>query len=180
MTQIINLFGGPGTGKSTIAAGLFYELKRKHINCELPYEYAKQLTWDNSAARMADQLYILAKQHRAIVRSYGKVDYTILDSPILLSLVYKNMYNQGYPVNRYDNINFDNLVVNLFKSYDNINFLLERHTNAFQADGRNETLEQATDLDGRIRKVLEDNNIEFTTLEVGQDTVERICSHIGM
>ena len=27
-TQIINLLGGPGIGKSTIAAGIFYEMER--------------------------------------------------------------------------------------------------------------------------------------------------------
>ena len=30
-TQIINLFGGPGTGKSTIAALVFGELKKKRL-----------------------------------------------------------------------------------------------------------------------------------------------------
>jgi len=36
MSKIINLFGGPGIGKSSIAAGLTYKLKRKHISCDCP------------------------------------------------------------------------------------------------------------------------------------------------
>ena len=33
-TLIINLIGGPGSGKSTTAAGLFYKLKQMGIDCE--------------------------------------------------------------------------------------------------------------------------------------------------
>ena len=43
MSKIINLFGGPGIGKSSIAAGLTYKLKKKHISCDAPYEFPKVL-----------------------------------------------------------------------------------------------------------------------------------------
>ena len=33
--QIINIWGGPGVGKSTAAAGLFYEMKKLQLNVEL-------------------------------------------------------------------------------------------------------------------------------------------------
>jgi len=35
MTLVVNLYGGPGTGKSTTAAATFAELKMAGINCEL-------------------------------------------------------------------------------------------------------------------------------------------------
>ena len=41
MTKIINLFGGPGIGKSTQAAGLYYEMKKLNMNVEMPYEFPK-------------------------------------------------------------------------------------------------------------------------------------------
>ena len=40
-TLIINLIGGPCSGKSTIASGLFYNLKKLGYNCELALEFAK-------------------------------------------------------------------------------------------------------------------------------------------
>ena len=40
-TLIINLIGGPGSGKSTTAAGLFYKLKQMGIDCEMALEFAK-------------------------------------------------------------------------------------------------------------------------------------------
>ena len=30
MSKLVNLFGGPGIGKSSIAAGIFYKLKKIH------------------------------------------------------------------------------------------------------------------------------------------------------
>ena len=38
---VINLYGGPCCGKSTVSAGLFYELKCLGVECELTGEYAK-------------------------------------------------------------------------------------------------------------------------------------------
>jgi len=55
MSTIINLFGGPGIGKSSIAAGLVYKLKRKHISCDAPYEFPKALAWDNNGVAIKDQ-----------------------------------------------------------------------------------------------------------------------------
>lgn len=43
---VINLFGGPSTGKSTTAAEIFVYLKKKKINCEYITEYAKDKTWE--------------------------------------------------------------------------------------------------------------------------------------
>ena len=38
---IINIFGGPGTGKSTLAAYIFHNLKCRHVEVEVVTEYAK-------------------------------------------------------------------------------------------------------------------------------------------
>ena len=44
-TKIINIFGNPGSGKSTIAAYLFTELKSRNIEVELVTETAKDLVY---------------------------------------------------------------------------------------------------------------------------------------
>ena len=36
---VINLIGGPGCGKSTVASGLFYALKKLQVNAELSLEW---------------------------------------------------------------------------------------------------------------------------------------------
>ena len=75
MSKLINLFGGPGIGKSGVSAGITYELKKRHISCNNPYEFPKRLAWDNNIPAIKDQLYVFANQHRGIAESYGKVDY---------------------------------------------------------------------------------------------------------
>jgi len=110
VTKIINLFGGPGVGKSSIAAGLTYKLKKKHISCNNPYEFPKTVAWDNNISAIKDQLFIFANQHRGIAQAYGKVDYIIVDSPILFSIMYNTWYTKGYPAERY-NESFNNMVV---------------------------------------------------------------------
>lgn len=41
--KVINLYGGPGTGKSTTAAMLFAKMKLAGFNCEYVPEFAKDL-----------------------------------------------------------------------------------------------------------------------------------------
>ena len=60
-TKIINLFGGPGCGKSTTASGIFYELKKRGYECELSPEFAKDKVWEDSLRTLDDQIYIFGK-----------------------------------------------------------------------------------------------------------------------
>ncbi len=47
-TLVINMFAGPGAGKSTLAAGTFFRLKCLGVNAEIAPEYAKDLVWEES------------------------------------------------------------------------------------------------------------------------------------
>jgi len=87
--KLINLWGGPGTGKSTTAAGLFSLMKLKGYDVELVPEYAKDLTWEGHHNKLADQNYVFAKQHRRIARLVEHdLDYVITDSPLLFTIYY--------------------------------------------------------------------------------------------
>lgn len=174
MTKIINLFGGPGSGKSTISSGLFYELKRRNISCDNPYEFPKQVAWEKNDSQINDQLFIFANQHRGIVRSYGNVDYIILDSPILLSLAYKNGYESGYPSSLYGS-SFDTMVLDVFNQYENINIFLDRPDD-FQDEGRFQDYRQSLDFDNKIKSIMDKNGIDYRTLKVNDKTIEYILT----
>lgn len=88
MTRIINLYGGPGTGKSTSAAYLFARLKMQGSNAELVREYVKDWAWDGRKVNDYDQIYLLGKQVRRESMLYGKVDDIVTDSPVMLSAYY--------------------------------------------------------------------------------------------
>jgi hypothetical protein len=74
VTRIINLYGGPGTGKSTSAAFLYYLLKNDNVNAELVREYVKDWAWEKRSINTYDQLYLLGKQIRKESLLYGKTD----------------------------------------------------------------------------------------------------------
>ena len=178
MSKIINLFGGPGIGKSSIASGLTYKLKKKHITCDNPYEFPKVLAWDENHSAIRDQLYVLANQHRGIVKSYGKVDYIILDSPILLSLTYRNYYKSTeYPATLYGE-SFDKMVLDTFNQYDNINILLERGEGNHNEKERYQNLEESKQLDKAIELSMIKNNIPYYVAKVGDNTVKDILKII--
>ena len=174
MSKIINIFGGPGIGKSSIAAGMTYKLKRNHISCDQPYEFPKLLAWDDNHSAIQDQLYVLANQHRGIVKSYGKVDYIVLDSPILLSLTYRNYYKgTEYPSSLYGE-SFDKMVLDTFNQYDNINIVLDRADGVHNNDERYQNLEESKELDIVIENSLIENNIPFHKIKVDDGTVDNI------
>ena len=87
-TLVINLIGGPGCGKSTTAAGIFYELKKNGVDCEMSTEFAKDKTWEENQKVLNCQFYISGKQAFRLARVSGKVDVAVTDSPIILGAMY--------------------------------------------------------------------------------------------
>lgn len=176
-TKIINLFAGPGAGKSTIASGLFHEMKKRGISCDAPYEYPKELAWNESYFEVKDQLYVIANQHRGIVRSYGKVEYIILDSPLLLSLIYKNSYTSDYPANLYGD-SFDEFMFELHNKYDNINIFLKRPKTQFEDEGRFHDMSESSNLDFKIINILNGFGVEYMDYLVDDNTVKNILNYL--
>ena len=95
MTTIINLWAGPGAGKSTTAAEVFAKMKAAGLSVELVREYVKNWAWRGEKIGEWDDVYLVAKQLRAESALYGKVDYIITDSPLQLPVVYERKYNPG-------------------------------------------------------------------------------------
>jgi len=178
-TKIINLFSGPGAGKSTIASGLFYELKKRNISCDNPYEFPKELVWEDTGKQIRDQFYVIANQHRRIVRSFGSVDFIIMDSPILLSLIYKNNYTDGYPASLYGET-FDKLIFEIHNTYDNLNIFLNRKNDLFEDVGRYHGNTESNIIDGQIIKLLDNNNINYYSLDVDDSCVKNILKLINI
>lgn len=163
MTKIINFWGGPGLGKSTSAAELFSYMKRKGENVELVTEAIKDYVWEERTTIYTDQLYILAKQNRRIQRLVGKVEYVVTDSPVALSAIYCENYFET----------FIPFVMELWNSYDNINFLLSRDFE-YQPLGRNETEEEAKAIDRRIKKFLIQNKMCYHHIVNAENRLEEI------
>jgi hypothetical protein len=102
------------------------------------------------------------------------VDYIVLDSPILLSLTYRNYYKTDeYPATLYGK-SFDKMVLDIFNQYDNINILLERGDGNHNEKERYQNLEQSKELDSVIQTSLITNDIPYYVVKVGKNSVKNI------
>lgn len=166
MFKVINLFGGPGSGKSTFATYLFAHMKICNYNVELVTEFAKDLVYENQYNILqTDQLYVLANQNRRLQRLLNdkhKVDYVITDSPLILSNIYCILNN--YPFKD----SLSKFTLELFNSYNNINFFLERNEKEFNPNGRIQNLQQSIKIDNLIINHLNENNIPYITIKQHQ------------
>lgn len=172
-TKIINLFAGPGAGKSTTAAGLFYLMKVQHYDVELVTEYAKDLIWEGREdfLRNPDQLYIFSQQYRRVSRLVGKVEYAIVDSPLLQTLIYTPE----------DQLPFLNpLISDIWTKFNNINFVLERNQTTYEENGRVHSKHESILLDSQIKNFLHIYNVPYKCIAVGTDTVATILNEIEM
>ena len=58
-TLLVNLYAGPGAGKSTGAAYIFAKLKTAGVDCEYVSEYAKDRVWQEDQFPLQHcQLYV--------------------------------------------------------------------------------------------------------------------------
>lgn len=171
--KIINLFGGPGTGKSTTAAGLFHQMKCAGLEVELVQEYAKDMVWEHRHNILEDQIYIFAKQQRRISRLKGhNLDWVITDSPIPLGLVYTNPEQLTQT--------FNQLVMQVFNTYENHNFYLSRNV-TYNPNGRNQKSEpEAQVLDDKISNLLTSNQISHFHVQGGAQAVCRILELLNL
>ncbi len=154
MTKYINLFGGPGVGKSTTAAAIFVEMKRRGMNVELVTEVAKDFVWEGRMKTLDIQPYVTIKLFRNLYRLKGKVDYVISDSPILLGCIYADKYAPTLPAS------YKQFIVDLHKQEldPSVNIVLERLFD-YDSSGRYQSEEEALQLDRDIQNVLDSNNI---------------------
>lgn len=163
--HVINLFGGPGAGKSTAALGLAYELKKRWASVELVNEFAKELVWADSAHLLSQQNYVFAHQEHRLNRLVNKVEIAITDSPLLLSAFYAP---PEYPVA------FKQSVFDFFQSYQNINIFVER-SHEYAAEGRIQNQEEADALAESMKRFLSDNGIPYYSITANDANPVYLC-----
>ena len=149
-TLVVNLFAGPGAGKTTCAWEIASELKKRNINTEYVPEYAKELVWDENYTALADQEHIFDVQANRINRLIGKVDVVVTDSPILL--------NEIYGKNNSDELK--RRIWNEHNSHRNFNLYINRGK-YFEQAGRLQNLGESKKIDRLIKELLEENSVYY-------------------
>ena len=148
----INLFSGPGAGKSTLAARLYGDLKIAGFNIELVHEYIKTWAYLGRVPKSFDQCYIFGKQLHAEDRVIQSgVDHIITDSPVMMQIAYCQRYEKHYwPELLGIAQKFEELKPSL-------NIFLDRKNIPYQENGRYENYDQAVEMDARILRFMDEH-----------------------
>ena len=173
-TLVVNLYGAPGSGKSTGAAYIFAKLKMLGINCELITEFAKDKVWENNLEVFNNQLYILGKQSFKISRVLGKVDVIITDAPLYNNMLYLPK-EQEHLFDAYKKI-----ISDFSSKYDNFHYYIER-VKPYNPNGRHQTEEESDKIGKKFKEKLLKNSIPIYSVNGdinGYDSIiENIVNH---
>lgn len=165
--KVVNFFGEPNAGKSTMAAAVFASLRFRGIRAELVTEYAKDLVWAGTLSRVP-QDEILAEQYLRLQRlEESGVTLAITDSPLLLQSVYG-------PENAED-------ALDLWNTFANRSYLVVRPPwRSYAGVGRAQTEEQALALRPRILEVMAAAKVRYAQVVSCRETAEMIADEVAI
>jgi len=166
---VINLFAGPGVGKSILSSMLFVKLKMKQVPCEQAPEFVKDKVYEESKKTMENQIYIFGKQQHKLFRLQNKVSVIVTDAPLPISLVYDETKS----------VNLKNIIMEEFNRFNNLNIYIKRNEDIeFERYGRSQDLDQARAIDNKVLNMLSENNIEYHTITgIDETAIDRLIEN---
>lgn len=157
----VNLFGGPGVGKSTMALWLTCELRKANVDTEYVDEWIKRLAYQKAEINGWMQRHVFNNQleKEEFFLRHG-VSTVVTDSPLLMQLAYMDT-DQGrrfIPGCLSDIKLFD-------EEYKSINIFLERGNLPYKSLGRWQTYEEAKEMakemDKKVKGLMEEHLNDF-------------------
>lgn len=169
--KIINVIGSPGLGKSTLAYRLAGKMKASGYNVEYVNEFAKDRVYEQNSIALDCQPYIFGNQLYKTEILEKKVDYVIVDSSILLSVI----YNKKWPES------FNRSVIDIYKQLNCVTLYLDGQRN-YQYDdrGRIHSESESDKINRQIEELLIKENIEYTTIDQYSIKYEELLKIIGI
>lgn len=177
-TIVINILGGPGVGKTTIASDLFATLKKMNKDVEIVSEFAKELVWEKRNEAFNDRLYMHAEQNHRLMMMNGNLDYIITDSPLILTSIYNRFYLENVHTPDYNDM-IDEVVIETWNLYNNVTFLINRDVN-YDTNGRRESLEEALKIDEKTTEYILNHQIPYITINDRDNAVEEILKSLDI
>lgn len=169
---LVNFTGPPSAGKSTLAAGVFRELKALSMDVELVIEYTKELHRRQDYWTLSDELLVFSEKYRRI-KQFENVDVVVTDSPLYCSLFYGRDQ-------------FDNQANGLFKhiadtKFDSVFFVLPPRE-GYDPRGRTPDQEYAQEAGAAITQYIRESDWPVWDVPVDnqeQFVVSKVLRHFG-
>jgi len=165
----IGIIGAPGSGKTTIASGIFYTLKILGKKAELVPELIKFKVYQNTKFGTDGfdiQNTLEQKELEEIVEKVDYIEYVICEAPICNGFFYSSFYGkkEECPV-------LKNIAIKNINSYDLIIFV-EHLPNATDYDtfGRKEDKKTSLKIQNFIEKKIKELKYKNHMIKVNQGT----------
>lgn len=144
-------------------------MKMMHQEVEIAHEVAKDYVWDERLDVLRnDQLIIFAQQHRRVYRLIDKVDYIIVDCPLLMCIPY--IHDKFLK-------RLEPLIVESHHTFENQNFVLNRIPDAdYEERGRYHNKKESVKIHEDIIAILHKYDIPFIEVDVSPETPKNILS----
>lgn len=167
MSLRINFYGGPGVGKSVLAAKVYAELSRGGVvSAELVREFVKPWAYEGKKLDCFDQVYTFAQQLWAEHRLFkAGIEVVVTDSPVLLQCVYTALLDSDVATH------MQGLAFHYEQAYPSLNFLVQRKV-PYHRQGRFEDESELHELDEQIKACM--NNWKLNYLLVNPNEWEVI------
>jgi hypothetical protein len=171
----INLFGGPGCGKSITATNIRAQLGFMGYNIELVEEFIKDWTYIHRAPTGSDNFFIQASQiQKEDIRLRDGVNLIVSDAPIFLHYFYASYHKDPFA------LAMCSAAMEIETLYPSLNIFLIRDEQFYSQQGRYENLSQAKEIDSIVELMLQAAEIEYVQFScLDQDAIlEHIITRI--
>ena len=174
-TILINFIGQPSSGKTSLSAKLFARLKELELDVEYTSEYVKGWAWEGRTVGKFDQFYIFGKETHNQSKLFGKVEFVISDSPVMLTSFYHYYYNNDNALRE--------ACKDFYRMTDEegikvLNFFLPRKKK-YNPKGRFQTQEQADQLAKDLLKWLDTEEYPYEILDCSEkERLEKVLERI--
>lgn len=168
---VVNLFGAPSSGKSTIASGLFEKLKIHGLRCEISMEYAKRLIRHDREKELLNQSYVTNKQYHKLfmMKLAGDVDVVITDAPIPIGLAYAPADCGRW---------YEDMVWHFYNQNDNVNYFINRGDAEYKEDGRQQSELEAELVGRKMKDIMRFHDIKWTDFNREPEASTKIMAHL--
>jgi nicotinamide riboside kinase len=177
-TLIVNLFGAPGSGKSTVvhalvAATKIHASQEGGLSCEYVSEYAKDLVWEKRFEDLSNQKLVTEGQinkFNTLIES--NVDIIITDGPVINGMYFNNKYTKDEELR----MESENKMVGFHNSIkNNLNIFIEIDTSIrYEEQGRMETREESLKIQEEQKLLLKEKNIPFIIIKNKMGQVDKV------
>lgn len=171
MIKRICVYGGPGSGKSTLTPQIFSGMKKKHYNVEYVGEWIKGWAVEGRTPEGFDQLYVLAKQvymEESWLRN--GIDYIVCECPLLMNTAYAS-WHKAPCANKYIEI-----AQAVEEIYPSLNFFIDR-TVPYVDAGRYQNEQQAHEFDEFLREFL-NTHLKYEVSNIQVDNLDHIMTQV--